>query len=610
MDYHRPLNESDHNPKVHVALLLVPGKHTGAKKFSTSPLMLNPGGPGGSGVQIALAFGERIHNIVGEDQDVIGFDPRGIGATTPRTDCFSYPVGWPSVQTDDPSTGGGEDYVQGNFHRLLWGTAGAEVGNVNSTSGSLEKLDARAKAHSKLCQDKDAIYGKDSIFKYVSTPNVVRDMVSIIDAWDEWTESQSCEMHKSQQASEQEASEGRESEVISNTKGKLVYWGFSYGTLLGATFAAMFPDRVGRVILDGVVDADHYVAPVWMDSIRDADEIFNSFPRYCHEAKEVCSLYRPGDELADVEKRFFGTIDDLKENPIILTDPTSKMPIIITYSHIRRLFFSILYAPTYGFYSVAMIMDFIIKGQLQWIAQIFSITFPFEIWPVCGPPRPAWQYPDEAQPAIMCSDKRYPLNETVPNLKDMFEKMANISSFADVWLTVMLGCEGWGIEAVDPPMRWDDHPAHKQKPIKTSFPVLFISNTYDPVTPLKAGVKMAKKFVDAGLIEQKSMGHCSLAAVSLCTISKIKAYFTEGKVPPPPEAGGKGRELEDGKWDRCEANEWPFHPYDPSQGFAAISVDVKDIEAMNALKEMQDIFAEMKHWGQPQVPKYSALKGF
>lgn len=39
---------------------------------------------------------------------------------------------------------------------------------------------------------------------------------------------------------------------------KIWYWGQSYGTVLGATFASLFPDRVGRMILDGVVDADDY----------------------------------------------------------------------------------------------------------------------------------------------------------------------------------------------------------------------------------------------------------------------------------------------------------------------------------------------------------------
>ena len=84
MDYHRPLNESEDNPQVHIALLLVPGKHEGPKKFSKSPLLLNPGGPGGSGVTFALGFGDRIHKIVGEDQDVIGFDPRGIEQRLPE----------------------------------------------------------------------------------------------------------------------------------------------------------------------------------------------------------------------------------------------------------------------------------------------------------------------------------------------------------------------------------------------------------------------------------------------------------------------------------------------------------------------------------------------
>jgi hypothetical protein len=136
--------------------------------------------------------------------------------------------------------------------------------------------------------------------------------------------------------------------------------------------------------------------------------------------------------------------------------------------------------------------------------------------------------------------------------------MAEVSSFADVWMTLMIGCDSWSIPATDPPMRWDDHPAHKPKPIKTSFPLLFLSNSQDPVTPLKAGVKMARKFVDAGLVEQHGAGHCSLAAASLCTLMKIRAYLHEGKVPAPPEWGPKGREIEDGKWEKCARDDWPW----------------------------------------------------
>ena len=347
-----------------------------------------------------------------------------------------------------------------------------------------------------------------------------------------------------------------------------------------------------------------------MDSIRDADHIFNSFPHYCHEAKELCALYRSGDELSDVEDRFFGTLETLQTNPIIFSDPVYKSPVIVTYGDIRSLAFVILYSPTIGFDTLAMIIDMIIQKNYQLLAALWAIPIPFSMFPdpVCEQPRPAWMYPNEAQPAIMCSDKRYPLNETVPNLKLVFEQMSNVSSWADVWLTVMLGCEGWGIESIDPPMRWDDHPAHKQRPINTSFPLLFISNTYDPVTPLFAGVQMAKKFVGAGLVEQKSMGHCSLAAVSKCTMKAVKAYLKEGKVPPPPKEGGEGRELEDGEWDRCEADEWPFHPYPGALATANDVETAEEVDTMKAMKEMQMIFAEMKHWGQPQAVQYSALR--
>lgn len=227
MDYNRPLNTSADNPKVHIALLLVPGKQKGSRKASASPLILNPGGPGGSGAQFAMLAGSMLQKIVGEEQDIIGFDPRGIGATTPRADCFSYPL---DGSNSDPSEASSEDYIRGNFHRLMWQIAGRDVGTVNSSADTLQKLDSRARTIAKLCGEKDAVYGNDSILKYVHTPSVAHDMLSIVDAWDEWREriGDSADAKVNGKIPSEDQNTDRTTNNL-DTKGTLVYWGFSYG---------------------------------------------------------------------------------------------------------------------------------------------------------------------------------------------------------------------------------------------------------------------------------------------------------------------------------------------------------------------------------------------
>lgn len=228
MDYNRPLDSSKDNPKVHIALILVPGVHTGSEKASKSPLLLNPGGPGGSGFQMALLAGRAIQYIVGApNQDVIGFDPRGIFLTTPRADCYSFP---PLNSTSSSPAYDEEDYAQGSYHRFLWAQAGREVGLVGSSADSLQKLDKRYRNVAKLCQTKDELYGDDSILKYVGTPNVARDMLSIVDAWDEWRATLDEETVPTKLPEEEAYDEFDDSQSSSlDLTGKLVFYGWSYG---------------------------------------------------------------------------------------------------------------------------------------------------------------------------------------------------------------------------------------------------------------------------------------------------------------------------------------------------------------------------------------------
>ncbi|KAI1473522.1 TAP-like protein-domain-containing protein [Daldinia eschscholtzii] len=540
MDYHRPLNQSADNPKVHIALVLKPGtgRTEDPASYSESPLLINPGGPGGSGAYFALTSGPALQTVIGGNRDIIGFDPRGVGATTPKADCFASP--------NDSSGLDGRNIALMN--RLSWIASGHSIGLVNSSNVALNKLDVRSRALAKLCKRKDEAEGDDSIFRYSNTPNVARDMLSIIHAWDEWRSGSDTKA-----AEESDTAFGLRTDSKigpkDSTKGKLVYWGFSYGTLLGATFASMFPDKVGRLILDGVVDADHYVNPMLGDGIMDTDAIWERFFIYCADAGPECEFYRLGDKPEDIKERFDYIMNWLEKEPAVVLPMHSNIPVLLTAGDVKQTIFIALYYPNIIFPSVAILLKAIIDNRLE---------------PMIPSPAPALlcqnltlpQWPDDAQKVIACSDKRYKLNEDAEALQRRFEKMASYSSFADVWMGVdlNLGCSGWEIESKDPPMRWDDHPIHKPKAIETSFPVLFLSNHLDPVTPLHYALKMTRKFSEASLVEQKAEGHCTVSCVSPCTLGHVRAYINDGVVPPVPKYGSN----DEGEWTTCECHEKPW----------------------------------------------------
>lgn len=169
----------------------------------------------------------------------------------------------------------------------------------------------------------------------------------------------------------------------------------------------MFPDRVGRVILDGVVDADHYVSPYWEGSLRDTDAISDSFATYCHAAKEACALYGSDDTVVDIETRFDNAIRDLRNSPMSAINPTTKTPEIFTYSDLRSLLFAGLYFPVAIWPLIAILINMLSFGQGELVAQWFTAGLALDVQPFCAVPRPASEYPNDAQIAIMCSDKRH-----------------------------------------------------------------------------------------------------------------------------------------------------------------------------------------------------------
>ncbi|MEW5535968.1 alpha/beta fold hydrolase, partial [Streptomyces virginiae] len=84
-------------------------------KTSQGPLLVNPGGPGGSGRALAGFVASALPKDVAAQYDVIGFDPRGVGKSEPALDCGSghfTPVRPDSVPQDEATERANLDRVR------------------------------------------------------------------------------------------------------------------------------------------------------------------------------------------------------------------------------------------------------------------------------------------------------------------------------------------------------------------------------------------------------------------------------------------------------------------------------------------------------------------
>ncbi|KAJ8062762.1 hypothetical protein OCU04_008021 [Sclerotinia nivalis] len=89
-----------------------------------------------------------------------------------------------------------------------------------------------------------------------------------------------------------------------NSSSLLNHWDFSYGFFIGEIFASTYPDRVGRFIIDGVVDFDDYISGTEVNDIYLEDAVINSFFTYCYLAgSSLCDFYF-GNSSEDIHSLF------------------------------------------------------------------------------------------------------------------------------------------------------------------------------------------------------------------------------------------------------------------------------------------------------------------
>lgn len=124
--------------------------------------------------------------------------------------------------------------------------------------------------------------------------------------------------------------------------------------------------------------------------------------------------------------------------------------------------------------------------------------------------------------AIACGDA-LTNQESAMDLIKYYQENVHVSSFLNNYLRFRIVCSGYQI--------------HRNGTFRgpvggnTSFPILLISNTADPVTPLAAAIKTSKAFPGSVVLTQDSPGHTSVAAPSSCTVRYVSEYLVNGTLP-------------------------------------------------------------------------------
>jgi pimeloyl-ACP methyl ester carboxylesterase len=322
---------------------------------------------------------------------------------------------------------------------------------------------------------------------------------------------------------------------------KLNYVGYSYGSILGQTYAALFPSKVRALTIDGVIDAQKWSTGSRGQSRRvpfttrigsaiGAYATFQQFTQLCDKAgPDDCAFATGGEARAKFDK----LANRLKTEPYPLPDGSG----VVDYSVLVDATLGALYNPpdwqdfaaqVQAVYAAVFPADLSTKGTTDDAAKAL-------IRRAAAAPR--WSVPGlEAQAAddrpidsgfaaflaVSCSDSINPRSERAWAVAGAAQDRV-APYFGRDWTWAGEPCASWQLPA----------PGRYLGPYNraTSSPVLVIGNVYDPATPYSGARAAASAIPKARLLTINGYGHTSLAAPSACANAAFDAYTISGRLP-------------------------------------------------------------------------------
>lgn len=431
LDYAAPAGET-----ITLSLLKVPASNSGQRVGS---LVVNPGGPGGSGIEYAANANSHFGSELRQAFDIVGFDPRGVGASTP-VDCLTDEQLDVFVASDpDPDTP-------------------AEV----------EQSDRLVREFGEGCAEKSG-----DLARHVSTAEAARD-IDII------------------------------REVLGDRR--LTWFGASYGTFLGATYAELFPERVGRMVLDAALDPSLSAVEMSLAQARGFEVALRAYIGACVE-RGSCFL---GDTVDQGAQRIRQFLDEVERSPI---EGDGERQLRVGNAVLG------IWAPLYND-SYWSLLDASLQQAFRGEGRgLLALSDAYTSRSPSG-------YVDnslEALYAVNCldadADDAVPSAE-VPELVPEFEEAS--PTFGAIFAYGLSSCAQW-------PIKNDRDPG----PLTAAGaePILVVGTSRDPATPLEWAEALAAQLDSGVLVARDGDGHGGYNAGNDCVDDIVESYLVSGQVP-------------------------------------------------------------------------------
>ncbi|MEU9593985.1 alpha/beta hydrolase [Streptomyces sp. NPDC048193] len=423
LDHSRPDGE-----RITLALSRVP--HT-ATTYQ-GPLLVNPGGPGGSGLTLAGFVASSLPKGVAAQYDVIGFDPRGVGSSQPALDC--RPGHFAPVRPD-----------------TLPASPAVEQANL-----------ARAKSFAQACGRRYA-----DVLPHIDTVDAVRDMDAIRGAL------------------------GSE---------KINYFGYSYGTYLGAVYAKLYPERVRRLVLDSVVDPEE----VWYDANLGQDHAFDDRHRaFMAWIAKYDTVYGLGTDPERIEAAWYAM------RTAVAKDPAGGR---VGAAELEDTFLPGGYYNGYWPYLAEAFAAYVNDGNAAPLVEAYEDF---------GAVDAAGENGYSVYTSVQCRDAGWPRDwdQWREDNWDVYAK-APFMTWNNAWYNAP--CAFWPTapgQAVDV--------TNRRLP-----PVLLFQATGDAATPYEGGVTVHRLLRGSSLVVEEGGGnHGITLSGNACLDAHLAAYLADGTVP-------------------------------------------------------------------------------